>query len=218
MADAADRRWPRRTCRIAVALLMVVVAASCNSAISSPAPAPSPVPSLPGTPGHFDDGEMAFDYPADWPVLAAQVPESCGVIYVLVVLGHGSWNSGADQPQSDGSIRCGIDSVTVAPGGAVVRVYWQNGGPAPVCAGYTQANATLGPNAVLKRVDGSVTSWEVRRPGAQFNMDNPVFEVHTSDSSGLAKVEAMVASFRWEANAPGYDGFCSPSPVDTPAS
>jgi hypothetical protein len=55
----------------ALLLVAAAVAASC---------ATTPIPSLPGTPGHYDNGEMSFDYPADWPILAAQVPESCGVI------------------------------------------------------------------------------------------------------------------------------------------
>jgi len=176
-------------------------------------PVPTPVPALPGTPGHYDDGEMSFDYPTDWPALAARVPESCGVIYVLVVLGTGSWSPGADQPESNGAILCGIDSVTVPAGGVVVRVYWRGGGPAPVCEGNTQANATVGPNAVRKSVDGSVTSWEIRLPGGEFGMPNdPVFEAHTSDPVLLAKAEAMVASFRWGASAPTYRDLCSPSP------
>ena len=56
------------------------------------------------------------------------------------------------------------DTVAVSPGGVVVRVYWRGGGPAPMCLGYTTANATVGPNAVQKTTDGSVTSWEIRLP------------------------------------------------------
>lgn len=200
-------------------LAALLAAASCTSAPSgSLTPVPTPVPSLPGTPGHFDDGEMSFDYPSDWPVVAVQVPESCGVIFVLAVLGTGSWADGANQPQSNGAGLCGIDTVTVPPGGVVVRIYWRGGGPAPMCEGNTQANATVGPNAVQKTTDGSVTSWEVRLPGGEFGMPNdPIFEVHTSDPALLAKAEAMVASFRWGASAPSYVGLCSPSPGVTAA-
>jgi hypothetical protein len=200
---------------VALVLAFLVVAACSPVPSGSPTPIATSVPSLPGTLGHFDDGEMTFDYPTDWPVLAARVPESCGVIYVLAVLGLGSWNEGANQPQSDGAVLCGIDTVTVAPGGVVVRIYWRAGGPAPGCQGNTQANATFGPNAVQERVEGSVTSWEVRLPGGEFGMpNNPVFEVHTSDPALLAKARAMVASFRWSANAPSYVGLC-PSPGDS---
>lgn len=210
--------------RSAIAAFVVaacVVAAGCSGVSSgtkgtsaaSRGPAEGgPAPSLPGTPGHYDDGEMSFDYPDDWPVLAAGVPESCGVLYVRAVLGFGSWDRGADQ-SSGGATLCGIDTVTVQSGGVVVRIYWRDGGPAPMCMGNTQANATFGPNAVQERVDGSVTSWEIRLPGGEFGMNNdPVFEVHTSDPALLAKARAMVASFRWSATAPTYVGLCSPLP------
>jgi hypothetical protein len=192
----------------ALLLVAAAVAASC---------ATTPIPSLPGTPGHYDNGEMSFDYPADWPVLAAQVPESCGVIYVLMVLGTGSWSQGTSQPESNGAVRCDIDSVFVPADAVVVRVYWRAGGPAPMCWGNTQANATVGPNAVQKTVDGSVTSWEIRLPGGEFTMpDNPIFKVYTSDPAQLAKAEAMVASFHWGPAAPSYAGLCSPSPAGSP--
>jgi len=212
----AKGRMPRRT---ALALAALLVAAACTSVPSSSSiPVWTPVPSIPGTAGHFDDGEMSFDYPTDWPVLTARVPESCGDIYVLLVLGSGSWSEGANQPQSGGAVLCGIDSVTVAPGGAVVRIYWRSGGPAPMCEGNTQANATVGPNAVQKVLDGSVTSWEVRLPGGEFGMANdPIIEVHTSNPTLLAKAEAVVASFRWGPGATSYAGLCSPSPAITAA-
>ena len=213
---------------LAAVLAAAAVAASCTGSAQSGSPttvdtsAPSgssttvatPVPSLPGTPGHYDDGEMSFDYPTDWPVLAARAPEECGVIYVLAVLGTGSWADGTNQPQPNGAYLCGLDSVTVTPGGVVVRIYWRGGGPAPECAGYTQANATFGANAVQETLEGSVTSLEIRLPGGEFFEPNdPIFEVHTFDPALLAKAEAMVASFRWGANAPTYEGLCSPSPA-----
>ena len=216
---------------LAAAMAIVLMAATVVVAwprggaagtLASPSRVPTEVPTegptLPGTAGHFDNGEMSFDYPSDWPVLAAQVPESCGIIYVLAVLGTGSWDNGANQPQSNGAVLCGIDTVTVSPGGVVVRIYWRGGGPAPMCLGYTTANATVGPNAVQKTTDGLVTSWEIRLPGGEFRMPNdPIFEVHTSDPALLAKAEAMVASFRWSAGAPSYVGLCSPSPEATTA-
>lgn len=208
------RKW-RTVAGVAVAAL-VLSAGGCASgspaASSASSGSPAPALSLPGTPGHYDDGEMSFDYPDDWPVLAARVPESCGVIYVLAVLGFGSWDRGADQ-SSGGATLCGIDTVTVQSGGVVVRIYWRDGGPAPMCMGNTTANATFGPNAVQETVDGNVTSWEIRLPEGEFGMNNdPVFEVHTSDPALLAKARAMVASFRWSAAAPTYVGLCSALP------
>ena len=212
----------RRAIGIAAAALCMIAVAGCGFGGSiGPGGQPPPsssasvaVPSLPGTPGHYDDGRLSFDYPTDWPVLAARVPESCGVIYVLAVLGFGSWDPGANQPQSNGAILCGIDTVTVHPGGVVVRIYWRDGGPAPVCGGDTQANATFALNAVQERVDGAVTSWEIRVPGGEFGMpNNPVVEVHTSDQAQLARAEAVVASFRWGASSPDYGDLCSPSPA-----
>lgn len=188
-----------------------------RSLLGTTTPVPTPIPSLPGTLGHYDDGEMSFDYPADWPVLAAQVRESCGVIYVLMVLGTGSWSQDANQPQLDGSVLCGMDSVSVPADGVVVRVYWRGERP-PNCLGNTQANATVGPNAVLKTTEGITTSWEIRSLDGEFGWpNNPTFEAHTSDPAQLAKAEAMVASFRWGASAPSYAGLCSPSPAGSPA-
>jgi len=203
----------RPRCAALVVVVLLVAACSPGPAIS-PTPVRTSAESLPGTPGHFDDGEMSFDYPADWPVLAAGVPESCGNIYVLAVLGFGSWDAGANQPQSNGAMLCGIDTVTVQPGGVVVRIYRREGGPAPVCEGDTKANATFALNAVQEWVDGAVTSWEIRVPGGEFDMpNNPVFEVHTSDPALMAKARAIVASFGWSAGAPSYVGLCSPSPA-----
>jgi len=66
-----------------------------------------------------------------------------------------------------------------------------------MCEANTQANATVGPHAVQKVLDGSVTSGEVRLPGGEFGMANdPIIEVHTSNPTLLAKAEAVVASFR----------------------
>ncbi len=196
-----------------VALLLLAAATALVLGCGTPAATPTPAPTLPGRPGHFDNGDISFDYPADWPVLAAHVPESCGVIFVQAVLGTGSWSAGSNQPESNGAIRCGIDSVSVPPGAVVVRIWWRGGGPAPVCVGDTQANATLGPNAVRKTADGSVTSWEIRVPGGEFGMpNNPVFEVHSSDPEMVTRAEAMVASFRWGDTAPSYAGLCSPTP------
>lgn len=177
---------------------------------------PSAGPSLPGTPGHFDNGEFSFDYPTDWSVLAGSDDGATGVMYVLAVLGNGSWRESC-QHGADGTrswVSCSTDAVDVPSGGVVVKIYQWYGGPAVPCRGDTQANATMGDLAVRKTVDGSVTKWEIRVPGNEFGQNNNIFvEVHTSSSSQLARAEDLVASFRW---APGESNVGDCAPIETP--
>ena len=173
---------------------------------------------FPGTPGHFDNGEFSFDYPTDWQVLAVDVPESCYVIQVAAVIGVGGWAIAPNETLPDGAVRCGLDTVDVPSGGIVVRLYWRASGPVPMCVSPAPtANASAGSNAVLKTVDGNVTSWEFVRPGVQFGWPgNPIFEVHTSDAAQLAKAEAMLASFRWESGARNSGQDCSQDQATVP--
>ena len=169
---------------------------------------PSAGPSLPGTPGHFDNSEFAFDYPTDWPTIAGGF-SSDGVEYVLAVLGDGKWREGC--VYGENSVSCGLDVFDVPPGGILVKVYRWWGGPAVPCRGDTQANATMGDLAVRKTVDGSVTKWEIRVPGNEFGQPNNIFvEVHTSNPSQLARAEDLVASFRWLDSSGSFN--CSPAP------
>jgi len=221
MWKAPARRRDLARLRWAAALACVLVVASIGAAAlgvwpgtgpaSGALASPTPVPTLPGTPGHFDNGEFSFDYPTDWQVLAVDVPESCSVVYVTAVVGVGSWALATNEVLPDGAQRCGLDTVTVAPGGIVVRIWWRGGGPAPMCVSPAPtSNASAGPNAVVKTVDGDVTSWEFAQPGLQFGWpNNPIFEVHTSDAGQLAKAEAMVASFRWDSGLPSSGQDCN---------
>jgi hypothetical protein len=175
------------------------------------------MPSLPGTPGHFDDGEFSFDYPTDWPVLAGSNHGATGALDVLAVLGIGNWKESC-QSGAEGTMswfQCGTDSVDVPPGGVVVKVYLWYGGPAVPCRGDTQANATFGSLAVRKIVDGTVTSWEIRFPGNEFGQPNNVFvEAHTSNPTELARAEQLVGSFRWLETSGSYG--CSAAPPTGP--
>ena len=224
LAGPSARRGSRVRWILPAAAALVVVAVAgallglrygSSGGALVPTDSPTPIPSLPGTPGHFDNGEFSFDYPMDWPVLAYRVPESCGVIYLLAAFGTGGWELGTNQPQANGGVLCGLDSVTVPSGGIVVRIYWRGGGPAPMCESPAPtANETFGSAEALKMVNGDVTTWEFRWPDGQFFWsDDPIFEVHTSDAAQLAKAEAMVASFRWGAQAPTSGGLCSPTPA-----
>ncbi|MFI5258952.1 MAG: hypothetical protein ACHQ01_05000 [Candidatus Limnocylindrales bacterium] len=182
----------RRTSAVATLAVCLILASGCSA---SPAASTTPAPSLPGTPGHFNDGQEAFDFPADWPVIAGGF-SSGGVEYVLAVIGEGTWKEGCVYSAS--STACSADTVKVPPGGVVVKVYRWWGGPLELCHGDTQANATFGNLAVRKRVDSAVTTWEIRVPGSEFGSNNNVFvEAHTTDSGQLAKAEALVGSFRW---------------------
>jgi len=204
----------RRAGLVAFAVLMTLTGARCGSA-SPTAPIIGPgvrLSSLPGTPGHFDNGEFSFDYPADWPVLAEGVSSPNRVEFIVAVLGTGTWSencqSGTDS-QGDW-MTCGPDNFDVPPGGVVVKLSWQSGGPAPWCASPAPtANSSAGPNAVIESVNGDVTTWEFAQPGTQFFWpNNPIFEVHTADAAQLAKAEAMVASFRWEKTAGSWGPDC----------
>ncbi|MGD0861951.1 MAG: hypothetical protein ABSA21_04240 [Candidatus Limnocylindrales bacterium] len=179
---------------------------------SASARLPSAAPSLPGTPGRFNDGEFAFDYPTEWKVIADNDRGATGIMDILAVLGTGSWHqscqSGAEGTMSWFS--CSTDSVDVPPGGVVVKVYLSYG-PAPFCHGDTHANATVGDLAVRKTVDGTVATWEIRAPGNEFDSAGNIFvEVHTGNPSELARAEGLVASFRWLSGPTGECGQGTP--------
>lgn len=218
--EGSSRAGLVRWLRLAAAFVVAAAIGACSPTgpfvSSGPPQAVSPAPSLPGTPGHFDDGRFSFDYPTDWPVIAADQSIDLMVVHLVAVLGIGSWHENC----TGGTTwqECGFDTFDVPAGGVLVKVYWRAGGPPPICWGNVEANATLGPNAVQKTTEGSTTSWEVHTPGGQFGWpNNPTFEVHTSDAAQLAKAEAMVASFRWNPSERGYGETCSPSPVESPA-
>jgi hypothetical protein len=201
----------------AVAVALAISMAGCGGGSLGPsgnsAVSPGPPPSLPGTPGHFDDGTVSFEYPTDWPVIAGPHTPLIPVIYVLAVLGNGSWSENCQSTSSSSSegFECGADLVSFPPGGIVVKVYRYWGAPAPVCRGDVQANETFGSLAVRKTVDGSTTSWELRPPGNEFSQPNNIFvEAHTNDAAQLASAEALVVSFKWSPSAGG--GYCAPQP------
>jgi hypothetical protein len=212
---------------LVAALAIVVIAASAlvawpRQTPGGPTASPSAVATLPGTPGHYIDAGLSFDYPPDWPVISGTDNGAEGVMYVLAVVGNGSWSESC-QSGSQGSsswMNCGADIVTVPSGGIVVKVYRWYGGPAVPCRGDTQANATFGPNAVRETVNGDVTSWEIRAPGNEFGQPNNIFvEAHTSDAKQLARAQALVTSFRFKPIQDGSIGCPSMSPdALTPAS
>jgi hypothetical protein len=198
---------------VVAVLVAALLVAACDGVDATPTGLATAIPTLPGTPGHFDNGEFSFDYPADWPVLAAFQSLPNPTFFIAVVLGTGTWHENCQHgTDSQGDwMTCGTDVVTVPSGRIVVKVYWRDGGPAPMCESPAPtANVMFGSTEVLKTVDGDVTTWEFRWPDGQFFWPNdPIFEVHTSDPAQLTKAEAMVASFRWGANAPSAGGICS---------
>jgi hypothetical protein len=206
-----------RRAAVAMALVLAVVA-GCGAASpsgSSVATTSFPAPGLSGTPGHFDDGQVSFDYPTDWQALGGGQSDSSHVEYVFAVLGNGTWRENCPSG-TDGSMswmNCRADNVEVPPGGIVVKVYRWWRGPLVLCRGDTQANATLGSNAVDTWTSGAATSWEIRMPGGEFGWpNNPTFEVHTADPAQFARAEAVVASLRWNPGEVGYGSPCSPAP------
>jgi hypothetical protein len=206
-------RWARGIAGVAIGAALIVGGCS-GVATGSSGPAPIPTgsaPTLPGTPGHFDDGTVSFDYPANWRVIAGVHTPKIPVIYVLAVLGDGTWIENCTTSPDGMQSACGVDAVSFPPGGIVVKIYRYWGSPAPQCLGNTQANATVGTQAVWKTVTGSMTAWELRPQGNEFQQPNNIFiEAHTDDPAQLAKAEEIVASFRF---APSdYSGFC-PTPA-----
>ncbi len=177
------------------------VATGCGGpAPTATAPAPSAstaaaataAPTLPGTPGHFDNGEFSFDYPADWPVRSAGYDFQ--VEYVLAVLGDATWTGEGCRKGAAGSCS---DSIVAAPGQVLVKVYRWWGGPFVPCSGENKANETFGSLAV-RRLPGPPITWEIRIPGNEFGQNNNIFvSVTTDDPAQLARAEALTASFRW---------------------
>lgn len=196
--------YKRRAVGVAAVAICLVLAAACTGSQVTPT---GPAPSLPGTPGHFNDGQESFDYPADWPVRSGGY--GAQTEYVLAVLGDGTWQDGCNLSSG---VAC-PDTVSVAPGQILVKVFRWWGGPFVPCQGDTRANATFGDLAVRKVVNNAVITWEIRVPGNEFGQNNNIFvEVHASDPAQLARAEVMVASFRWGPGSIGDGAGCSPSP------
>src|ERR1035437_9699562 len=107
-----------RRAAVAMALALVVVA-GCGAASpsgSTVATTSSSAPGLSGTPGHFDDGQLAFDYPSEWSTLGGGIA-STTVEYILAVLGNGTWRENW-QPGNDGArswVTCAGDLDRAAP-------------------------------------------------------------------------------------------------------
>ena len=203
--------WPGRLpAAVAVGLAAVVVAALALAAwprFGMPGPAAAG-PTLPGTPGHFDNGEFSFDYPAGWQVLAADYQEGMAV-HVDAVLGTGAWKTGCVYTGNGGS--CTGDTVDVSGGRVVVRIWRRVGGPVDACRGNNKATATFGPNAVYEGSYGSAVDWQIRLPGAEFGWAGNVdVAVWADGQAGRDQAEALVASFRWSAGAPNQAGNCLP--------
>ena len=199
LVRSAPRR-PRRWLAIVVAAsltLVLVVAAGFTIGPWRGAGA------NPSGSAHFDNGEFAFDYPASWRVILGkfEAPD----IRIDTVVGTGDWRNGC----STGN--CFPDTVDVSGGRIVVKVWRRTDGPGQTCNGGSQANATLGPNAVQKSVQGSATTWEIRRPVEhEFGWTYNVFIEATTDSPAqLSAAEALVASFRWLGPAPAIEPLCS---------
>lgn len=192
-------------------LAATIAAAGCGSGPS--AVSSGPALTLPGTPGHFDDGALSFDYPTDWAVIAGTDNGAEGVMDVLAVLGAGSWSENCQfaGDSEHSSMNCGADKIAVPTGGIIVKVYLWYGGPAVPCRGDVQADETFGDLAVRKTTKDSATTWEIRAPGNEFGQPNNIFvEAHTADATQLARADAQVSSLRWRPT--DFVGLCSPAP------
>jgi hypothetical protein len=199
---------------IAMAAILIaglVVTAGPRLGILGPAAAG---PTLPGTPGHFDNGEFSFDYPAEWRVLAADYQEGMAV-HVDAVLGTGTWKTGCVYTDSGGS--CTGDTVDVSGGRVVVRVWRRVDGPMNGCMASNEATATFGPNAVYQGSYASELDWQIRLPGARFGWAGNVdVAVWADGQAGLEQAQALIASFRWAAGTPNDAGNCAPMGIASP--
>lgn len=198
---------------LAAVAVGVVVVSPLGCGGGSTAGSAGPASTLPGTPGHFDDGALSFDYPTDWAVIAGTDNGAEGVMDVLAVLGTGSWSENCQfaGDSEHSSMNCGADKIAVPTGGIIVKVYLWYGGPAVPCRGDVQADGTFGDLAVRKTANDSVTTWEIRAPGNEFGQPNNIFvEAHTADATQLARAEAVMSSLRWRPT--DFVGLCSPAP------
>ena len=165
-------------------------------------------------PGHFDNGEFSFDYPAGWQVLAADYQEGLAV-HVDAVLGTGAWKTGCVHTDNGGS--CTGDTVDVSGGRVVVRVWRRVDGPMNGCMASNEATATFGPHAVYQGSYGSTVDWQIRLPGARFGWAGNVdVAVWADGQAGLEQAQALIASFRWAAGTPDDAGNCAPMGIASP--
>ena len=215
LATAPKRRpvMARLPIGLAAALTVVllgVLAISARPAATGPSSSPATPTSRPG---QFDNGTFSFDYPTGWRTLSGLYYEGLAST-VDIVIGTGDWQTGCYSNSGGGG--CSGDKVNVSGGRIVVKVYRRTGGPAPECRAGPSANATLGPNAVLASTTGTMTTWEIAQPNAQFGWPDNIFvEAHADGPAGLVEAEALVASVRWDPGATNL--YCS-SPQTQPPS
>lgn len=208
-------RLPMGLAAALAVVLLTVVAFWARPAATGPSPSSPATPT--SSPGHFDNGTFSFDYPTTWQTISGSYVETM-VNEVDVVMGTGDWQTGCRSWSSGavGGVDCTGDKVDVSGGRVVVKVYRRVGGPAPECRVGPSANATLGPNAVLATTTGSMTTWEIAQPSAQFGWPDNIFvEAHADGPAGLVEAEALVASVRWD---PGASNLYCSSPQTQPPS
>jgi hypothetical protein len=135
LSGAPRRRRIGRRLRMGIAAVLAVVLAGAIAYTTLPLVSPgsgvgttaSAGPSIPGTAGHFDNGDFSFDYPSAWQTLSGQYDETI-VNEVDAVLGTGSWRSGCLEtmyPDGHGNASCTGDSFDVSGGRVVVKVWRQ---------------------------------------------------------------------------------------------
>jgi hypothetical protein len=203
------RRLPIGLAASLAVVLLSVVAFSAWPRAAGPAASASASPT--SWPGHFDNGTFSFDYPTNWRTISGLYYETM-VNKVDVVLGTGDWQTGCHSWSSgdNGGEDCVGDQVDVSGGRIVVKVYQREGGPADLCGARRSPNATLSANAVLKTTEATTTTWEIRLPGGEFGWAGNVFvAAQTENAPELARVAALVESFRWAKGVSA--GWCYPT-------
>ena len=210
-------RLSRRSIAIGISAGVLLVAGllsvnSCGSPARSggaaaSTPPGSPAPTLPGSPGHFDNGSYSFDYPTSWHVL----------LYFDTAMSIGTGTLCGDCDQAAALAR------DIAAGKVEVRTFEWGGlrYPPGLCSSPgALSEPTVGNDSITKAgpsPDGDgypTTTWEIRRPGLEEWMAGTiVITVTTKNPTELARTEALVASFRWSAAG---DWCAHPTAVNLP--
>jgi hypothetical protein len=186
-SGSRPRAWARLALAAAAALLVVAT----GLAVVGPGLVAGP------SMRHFDNGTFSLDYRSDWSILSGAFAEGPAV-QTYAVLGTGEWHSGCVFTAGGGS--CNGDTADVSGGRVVVKIWNVATGPGNECdRGSDEADATLGPNAVVRSTEGAMTTWEVRMPGARFGwVGNMMIQAWADGPDALAQAESLVASFRWD--------------------
>ena len=134
---------------------------------------------------HYGDGDLAFDYPADWPVLEARGLAD-GLNFTIVALGFGEWEPGCVSVGN--STSCHPNTLSAEPGKLVVEFLVRGHGPAAFIHDPPpfDAPATYSGLPVVFDDQPELTTATVYLPGRSPLMVRAVFGVGIADTNRAA--------------------------------